>query len=667
MPSHVGVGVPCRGAGDPLGEPGRSCPRTLFGKVSVTDRNGEQNPAAALLGWLAAFWPALLLGGLTLLGALAVGGVLRDREARALEIATTTAHEAVLSEVENRMLDQLHALERLAANWERRGGLPRDEFEAEAGELAHDFSFLQAIEWVAPDFHVRWVVPLAGNEAAEGLDLAFEARRRAALEASRDRRVGAISRPIELVQGGLGFFLYVPLDVDGRFDGFVVGVCRSSDLLAGLLRNVAPGFGIRITDDVELLYAREARDAVWPRARVARLRDSPRPWSIEIAPRPEMISIYQTRLPLLVVLAGAVLALGLAVSAQLARSRRLRNRQLAAEVEGREFAEQELARVIEAIPDHVWCAEVTPEGLETVYHSSVIALISGRPADTFENSLGAWYETVHEEDLEKLQRVNRELLKGQRDSFEIEYRIFRPDGTIRWVRDRVKSTPSKRGRRFNGLLSDITEMKLAEAGRMRSQKESLLLLERERMMREMHDGLGGQLVSTIAMVERGRSTQGEVTEALRRALDDMRIVIDTLDPTTTDLTTSLGKLRARLEPLLRRNGVVLRWRMEDIPEIDDFPPEQALHFLRIIQEAATNAMRHAKAGEVSVAIRTGDAHGDVLSIEIRDDGCGFGPDPAAGGRGIRHMKSRAEALGAELRFDSEDSGTRIELRAPIPR
>jgi len=147
----------------------------------------------------------------------------------------------------------------------------------------------------------------------------------------------------------------------------------------------------------------------------------------------------------------------------------------------------------------------------------------------------------------------------------------------------------------------------------------------------------------------------------------MRIVIDSLDPTTTDLTTSLGKLRARLEPLLRRNGMGLRWRIDDELGLDDFPPEQSLHLLRIIQEAVTNAIMHAKASEVSVHIRAEDAKGDVLSVEIRDDGRGFRPDAFSGGRGIANMTSRAEALGADLRFESEESGTRIELRVPIPR
>lgn len=125
-----------------------------------------------------------------------------------------------------------------------------------------------------------------------------------------------------------------------------------------------------------------------------------------------------------------------------------------------------------------------------------------------------------------------------------------------------------------------------ESERLRVEKERLLLMERERITREMHDGLGGQLVSTLALVERGVGSQSEIAEALRRALDDIRIVTDSLDPETTDLSTSLGKLRARLTPLLSRNGVDLQWRVEDVPGIHSIPPESTLHVLRIIQEAS---------------------------------------------------------------------------------
>ncbi len=611
--------------------------------MPTPDVDSGREPGRRRSEWLESLWPALLIGSVTLACAIAIGSIFREREARLLEDATATALEAVLGELDGRMLDQSRALERLAANWQRRGGLPRAEFEAEAGNLVRDLAYFQAIEWVAPSFRVSWVVPQQGNEEAEGLDLAVEPRRRAALETSRDKRETTVSRPIQLVQGGLGFIVYVPLDVDGRFDGFVVGVFRADDLFAGLLRNVAPGFGIRVADDGDLLYARGASDAEWPRARLARMSDFARPWSIEVAPRSIVVAAVLTKLPAFLIVAGATFALGFAYTAQLAASRRIRNRQLSAEVERREEAEHELSRVIESIPDHVWSGEITPEGFESIYYSSVLGQIIGRPDEIFDGSLEAWYDAVHETDVADLQSVHTELLAGQRDSFELEYRIHKPGGAIGWVRDRVHSSATKRGLRLDGVISDITATKRLEAERLDSETDRLLLLERERMTREMHDGLGGQLVSTIAMLERGRSSPSEIAESLRRALDDMRIAIDSLDPTMADLAISLGKLRVRLGPLLQRNGLALRWQADGVSGIVGFPPDQSLHILRIIQEAVTNALRHAKACEVSVEIRrVGEAPDDVLSIDIRDDGIGFRPDAARAGRGIRHMESRPE-------------------------
>ena len=364
------------------------------------------------------------------------------------------------------MRDQLRALERLAASWERRGGLPRAEFEAAAGDLARDLPFIQAIEWADPEFRVRWIVPLEGNEAAQDLDLAFEARRRAALELARDGHTAAASRPIQLVQGGLGFVVYVPLEVEGRFEGFLVGVCRVDDLLSGLLENIAPGFGVRVHDEGEPLHTREIPGMAWSHARVVQMRASLRPWSIEVAPGPEVVATYQTFMPLVVIVAGSVFALGFGFTAQQARSRRIRNRQLAAEVERRHDAEQELSLVVGALPDHVWSGEITPEGFQIHYFSPVIARITGHPLDQFKGSLEAWYEIVHEADVEELRRLQSEVLLGQRDGFVHEYRISAADGALRWLRERVRATRTERGTRLDGVTSDITETKRAEQDRL---------------------------------------------------------------------------------------------------------------------------------------------------------------------------------------------------------
>jgi len=205
-----------------------------------------------------------------------------------------------------------------------------------------------------------------------------------------------------------------------------------------------------------------------------------------------------------------------------------------------------------------------------------------------------------------------------------------------------------------------------EAERLRIEKEELLLIERGRLMREMHDGLGGQLVSVLSMIERGKADPDNVAETLRRAIDEIRIVIDSLDANTTDLPTSLGMLRARLEPLLRRNGVDLMWTVDEISDLDAFPPEAVLHVLRIIQEAVTNSLRHAGADRVEVKLTSLGGKPRQLHVSIRDDGRGLSTPTPLGGRGLKNMKARAKELGGVLRIDGSRSGTKVDLTLPLP-
>jgi signal transduction histidine kinase len=203
------------------------------------------------------------------------------------------------------------------------------------------------------------------------------------------------------------------------------------------------------------------------------------------------------------------------------------------------------------------------------------------------------------------------------------------------------------------------------------ERDRAITSERERMMRDMHDGTGGQLVSALAMVESGDVPRDEIAEALREALADLRLVIDSLEPGEPDLLALLAHARARLEPRLERHGLHFAWEVEDVPTPERFGPEQSLHVMRVFQEAATNALKHAKA--TTIAVRTGtarDAAGRACAyVEVADDGGGFGAPAPAGaavpGRGLRNMRRRAEELGGTLTVQSTECGTAVRLMIPL--
>lgn len=213
--------------------------------------------------------------------------------------------------------------------------------------------------------------------------------------------------------------------------------------------------------------------------------------------------------------------------------------------------------------------------------------------------------------------------------------------------------------------SAVLRHEIESAQRQRVEREHLLSDERERIVRDMHDGLGGQLVSVLSMVQRGQASNDEVAEGLRRSLDDMRIVIDSLEIRKSSFRDLLGKLRMRLEPLLRRNGLRLRWWVEDLTGLDAFTSEQALHCVRVIQEATSNVIEHARATLVEIGVSTVGENAETVVIEIRDDGIGEIPGVEPGGRGTRKMIAHAHALGAELSIEPAEPGRRIRLSIPV--
>lgn len=224
----------------------------------------------------------------------------------------------------------------------------------------------------------------------------------------------------------------------------------------------------------------------------------------------------------------------------------------------------------------------------------------------------------------------------------------------------------REARALNQTLEERVREREAELSRQLArtrelERRDILGRERQRLMREMHDGLGGQLVSSLALVEASPGVDPELVAALRDSLEELRLVIFSLDPAATDVPALLAALRGRLEPTLERCGIRFCWRVLDAPTPHAFGPEQMLHLMRVVQEAVTNTVRHASPSIIEVATSVDDGH---LVIAIRDDGRGFSPRLQRE-RGLSNIERRAQELGGALRIDSGEGGTRVELRLSL--
>lgn len=235
-------------------------------------------------------------------------------------------------------------------------------------------------------------------------------------------------------------------------------------------------------------------------------------------------------------------------------------------------------------------------------------------------------------------------------------------------------------RRYVGALKQVEAandqlgLRLAEQGEQlqsqharlsEAERQQALLLERQRLMQDMHDGLGSSLLSAMVAVEQGSMQQEQVVEVLRECVDDLRLVIDSLEPVGHDLVSLLATMRYRLGKRLQAGGLMLEWDVQDLPALEWLEPPDALHVLRLLQEALNNVLKHARASRVRIATRD---LGHKVEIRVEDDGQGFDLSTAQKGRGLRSQQKRAQRLGGSVHVDSRPGhGTQLSLRLPVQR
>lgn len=213
-----------------------------------------------------------------------------------------------------------------------------------------------------------------------------------------------------------------------------------------------------------------------------------------------------------------------------------------------------------------------------------------------------------------------------------------------------------------GLLLGLNVYRLMLWRRRRSRRPSEeLRAERRRIARDLHDGVGSQLVSASALLDRQDPLQQRLAEQLDQCLLDLRLVVDSMDGVEDGLLLRMARLRHRLQPALAQRGLSMDW---DMPEVDADEPQglAAQALLMITQEAVSNVLQHADATELRVVLSL-EAHGDAPAWHLRvlDNGRGGAQLARAGlispgGYGLASMRARAAQVGASLQLEAAPLG-----------
>lgn len=192
--------------------------------------------------------------------------------------------------------------------------------------------------------------------------------------------------------------------------------------------------------------------------------------------------------------------------------------------------------------------------------------------------------------------------------------------------------------------------------------------ERRRIMQDIHDGVGSGLVAGLNQLEMRDLSQAEMKLILQECLDDLRMAIDSLDPESDDLLALLGNFRWRFERRLKASGIQLRWAVSELPSLQGYNSRDLFDILRVVQEVFGNILKHAQAKHIELSTQF-DAVGNVINLNILDDGVGMPANLLGRGRGLAHMRIRAKQLNLDFYtgLGLNGQGTGVYITLPVQR
>jgi signal transduction histidine kinase len=223
-----------------------------------------------------------------------------------------------------------------------------------------------------------------------------------------------------------------------------------------------------------------------------------------------------------------------------------------------------------------------------------------------------------------------------------------------------------------GIGSWLRSTRAAEAEHRLRVAEATRTAERTRIARELHDVVTHHVTAMVVQAEAARyltaapdrldATLSAVTDTGRRAITDLRHLLDVLNPDhdTDGRTPTAGDLHTLVEQT-RKAGQPVEFTQEGDPSESAGSAEFVAY--RVVQEALTNALKYAHGSRTVVGVRYGEKE---ITVEVGNDGSGSrSGSPGGSGRGLAGLRDRVDALGGEFSADPRAGGGFV-VKARIP-
>jgi PAS domain S-box-containing protein len=319
----------------------------------------------------------------------------------------------------------------------------------------------------------------------------------------------------------------------------------------------------------------------------------------------------------------------------------------------------------------------TGEGYWSDETYRIFGLDPRAPAPTLEQIR----QIVHPDDRDPFDQALTSAMRDRR-GFALDFRIIRPDGSIRFVHSKGQPVLDDAGVvvEIMGVIMDVTDRKHAERALRRARERTLearfaaMLAERTRLAREIHDtllqgftGVGLKLAAVANRATGQPVTAVELREVVglaQKTLEDARRAVWDMRSPSLAAGEFTDALRTAVAEGTQGTGLSLAYDTDGQPRPMD--PEVEAVVFRVVQEAIANVVKHSAAQSVRVRCVFGARQ---LRITIADDGKGFTVDPdfrAYGGHwGLLGMRERAGQIGAKVAVrSSPGQGVRVTLLVP---
>lgn len=321
-------------------------------------------------------------------------------------------------------------------------------------------------------------------------------------------------------------------------------------------------------------------------------------------------------------------------------------------------------------------------GADRLWSSERCRLMFGLPAN-YPLTTVELLRTVHPDDRAVAIASIRAATYGTLADGVSEFRVLQPDGQVRWVQARGRTSVNDEGRPVlvSGIFRDVTGYRAAqlEAKQLSERVLNIQDEERGRIAQELHDSTAQHLTSIglnlVALAgpngSRRKSSKifADIEKSLEEASRELRTFTYLLHPPELARDGLVSTLRRYIEGFSRRTGLGVALRSDG--GADKLPQALQHSLMRIVQECLANVHRHASASRATVHLRR---VGDRLHLVVTDDGRGLPSERGTShgkvetlpaGVGIAGMSARLRHFGGKLDIRSSSTGTTVHVVVPI--